>query len=189
LLLFLHVPFHQYYLRNGVHILRYFPPSGLLPEQSPQENLATDGITHRLNDVALTVLFSCAERIVRARQWELGTQEDGDLRWHEHLDGPSRAHWPAQLHKDHHFWLQQNPAKKSKWAKLAREGHAMAWKFAGPKGAYTGRLLIDGEIYTTSEATKKFRGTHFALHIHERIGRVKCPEIFWLLASGRNDVL
>ena len=65
----------------------------------------------------------------------------------------------------------------------------MAWKFAGPKGAYTGRLLIDGEIYTTSEATKKFRGTHFALHIHERIGRVKCPEIFWLLASGRNDVL
>jgi hypothetical protein len=32
----------------------------------------------------------------------------------------------------------------------------MAWEFASPVGAYTGRLLIDGEIYTTSEATKKF---------------------------------
>jgi hypothetical protein len=58
--------------------------------------------------------------------------------------------------KDHHFWLEQNPAKNSKWAKLARVGHAMAWEFASPGGAYTGRLLIDGEIYTTSEATKKF---------------------------------
>ena len=27
--------------------------------------------------------------------------------------------------KDHHFWLEQNPAKRSKCAKLAREGHAM----------------------------------------------------------------
>jgi hypothetical protein len=32
----------------------------------------------------------------------------------------------------------------------------MAWEFAKPGGAYTGRLLIDGTIYTTSEATKKF---------------------------------
>ncbi len=32
----------------------------------------------------------------------------------------------------------------------------MAWEFAGPGGAYTGRLLIDGKIYTTSAATKKF---------------------------------
>jgi hypothetical protein len=58
--------------------------------------------------------------------------------------------------KDHHFWLEQNPAKNSKWAKLARAGHAMAWEFTSPGGAYTGRLLFDGEIYTTSEATKKF---------------------------------
>jgi len=63
------------------------------------------------------------------------------------MDGSTRAH---------HFWLEQNPAKNSKWAKLAREGHEMAWEFAGPGGAYTGRLLIDGKIYTTSEATKKF---------------------------------
>ncbi len=55
-----------------------------------------------------------------------------------------------------HFWLEQNPAKNSKWAKLARKGHAMAWEFASPGGAYTGRLLIDGEIYTSAEATTKF---------------------------------
>ncbi len=55
-----------------------------------------------------------------------------------------------------HFWLEQNTSKDSKWAKLAREGHAVAWEFDGPNGSYTGRLLIDGEIYTTSEATKKF---------------------------------
>jgi len=54
------------------------------------------------------------------------------------------------------FWLEQNPAKNSKWAKLARKGHAMAWEFAEPGSAYTGRLLIDGTVYTTSEATKKF---------------------------------
>ena len=55
-----------------------------------------------------------------------------------------------------HFWLEQNAAKASKWAKLARQGHNVAWEFAGPGGAYTGRMLIDGEIYTPSEATKKF---------------------------------
>lgn len=52
-----------------------------------------------------------------------------------------------------HFWLQQNASKASQWAKLAREGHAVAWEFDSPGGSYTGRLLIDGEIYKTSEAT------------------------------------
>ncbi len=55
-----------------------------------------------------------------------------------------------------HFWLEQNASKKSKWAKLATEGHAIAWEFEAPTGAYTGRLLIDGEIYTSAEATNKF---------------------------------
>jgi hypothetical protein len=55
-----------------------------------------------------------------------------------------------------HFWLEQNAAKPSKWGKFAREGHDVAWEFAGPGGAYTGRMLIDGEIYTPSEATKTF---------------------------------
>jgi hypothetical protein len=54
------------------------------------------------------------------------------------------------------FWLEQNPDKASKWAKLARKGHEIAWEFSGPGGDYTGRMLIDGEIYTPSEATKKF---------------------------------
>ncbi len=54
------------------------------------------------------------------------------------------------------FWVEQNSAKKSKWAKLAREGHVLAWEFDSPGGSYTGRLLIDGEIYSSGEATKKF---------------------------------
>lgn len=58
--------------------------------------------------------------------------------------------------ENNHFWLEQNPAKASKWARLARKGHEMAWEFDSPGGAYTGRLLIDGEVYTTAEATKKF---------------------------------
>jgi hypothetical protein len=40
-------------------------------------------------------------------------------------------------------------------AKLARGGHEIAWEF-GAGGPYSGRMLIDGEIYTPSEATKKF---------------------------------
>ena len=55
-----------------------------------------------------------------------------------------------------HFWLEQNPAKNSKWTKLAREAHNVAWEFDNPGGTYTGNLLIDGKVYTTSEATKKF---------------------------------
>jgi hypothetical protein len=58
--------------------------------------------------------------------------------------------------KEGHFWLEQNPAKASKWAKLARQGHHVAWEFAGLGGAYTGRMMVNGEICTPSEATKKF---------------------------------
>lgn len=55
-----------------------------------------------------------------------------------------------------HFWLEQNISKPSKWADFAKLGHAVAWEFERPGGAYTGRLLIDGEIYTPAEATKTF---------------------------------
>jgi hypothetical protein len=55
-----------------------------------------------------------------------------------------------------HFWLEQNAAKASKWAKLARQGYEIAWEFERSGGGYTGRMLIDGEMYTPSEATKKF---------------------------------
>jgi hypothetical protein len=58
--------------------------------------------------------------------------------------------------KEGHFWLEQNPKKRSNWARLARAGHDVAWEFERPGGKYTGRMLIDGEIYTPSEATKKF---------------------------------
>ena len=55
-----------------------------------------------------------------------------------------------------HFWLEQNKSKSSKWAEFARKGHEVAWEFAQAGGDYTGRMLIDGEIYTPGEATKKF---------------------------------
>ncbi len=58
--------------------------------------------------------------------------------------------------EDGHFWLEQNPDKNSKWAKFARRGHQVAWEFERSGGAYTGRLLIDGEVYTAAEATRKF---------------------------------
>ena len=73
--------------------------------------------------------------------------------WSERL-GHSRLRSFTDKHG--HFWLEQNSSKASKWAKLARQGHAVAWEFDGPGGSYTGRLLIDGEIYSTAEAVKKF---------------------------------
>jgi hypothetical protein len=54
-----------------------------------------------------------------------------------------------------HFWLAR-VLQRNKSAKLARDGHDVAWEFAGRGGSYTGRMLIDGEICTPSEATKKF---------------------------------
>jgi hypothetical protein len=44
----------------------------------------------------------------------------------------------------------------SKWGKLARKGHEIAWEFDYWGGTYTRRMLVDGEIYTPPEATKKF---------------------------------
>jgi hypothetical protein len=73
--------------------------------------------------------------------------------WTERV-GHSRLRTFTDQHN--RFWLEQNDAKPSRWGKLAREGHTVAWEFDSPGGSYTGRLLIDGEIYTTSEATKKF---------------------------------
>jgi len=68
------------------------------------------------------------------------------------------GHTSLRSFTDEHnkFWLEQNPVKNTKWATLARAGHAVTWEFASPGGAYTGRLLIDGTLYTASEATKTF---------------------------------
>ena len=38
--------------------------------------------------------------------------------WTERL-GPSTLR--VFTDKDHHFWLEQNPSKSTKWAKLARD--------------------------------------------------------------------
>ena len=73
--------------------------------------------------------------------------------WTERL-GQSRLR--SFTDEKNRFWLEQNDAKQSQWAKLARAGHAIAWEFDNPGGSYTGRLLIDGKVYTTSEATKEF---------------------------------
>jgi hypothetical protein len=73
--------------------------------------------------------------------------------WTEHL-GHSRLR--SFTDHDGHFWLEQNTTKASKWAKLAREGHQVAWEFESAGGSYSGRMLIDGAIYTTAEATRKF---------------------------------
>jgi hypothetical protein len=70
-------------------------------------------------------------------------------------DRTGHANLRSFTDKNGNFWLEQNTAKKPKWAKFAREGHEVAWEF-GPGGGYSGRMLIDGEIYTPSEATKKF---------------------------------
>jgi hypothetical protein len=83
-----------------------------------------------------------------------GMPEFTDIKsWTERL-GHSRLR--TFTDQQNHFWLEQNASKASKWAKLARGGHEIAWEFDSPGGAYTGRLLIDGQVYTTAEATKKF---------------------------------
>lgn len=77
-----------------------------------------------------------------------------DIRtWTERL---GRSKLRSFTDREGHYWLEQNAGKTSKWAKFAREGHQVAWEFDSPGGAYTGRLLIDGEVYTISEATKNF---------------------------------
>ena len=73
--------------------------------------------------------------------------------WNEHL---VHSRMRSFTDTNGHLWLEQNAEKSSKWAKLARQGHDVAWEFDTPGGEYTGRMLIDGEIYTPSEATKKF---------------------------------
>ena len=60
---------------------------------------------------------------------------------------------------DGRIWIEQNSRKRSPWARLARQGHEVAWEFES-SGGYTGRMLIDGEIYTPAEAVRKFLQTN-----------------------------
>jgi hypothetical protein len=52
--------------------------------------------------------------------------------------------------------MEQNSAKDSQRARLSKEDHGIAWKFDSLGGAYTGRLIVGGEIHTVLEATKQF---------------------------------
>lgn len=73
--------------------------------------------------------------------------------WTDKLD---RSQLRTFTDEQRRFWIEQNSNKESRWAELAREGHAIAWEFDSPGGSYTGRLLVDGEVYSSSQATKKF---------------------------------
>jgi hypothetical protein len=54
-------------------------------------------------------------------------------------------------------YLEQNTKKRSPWTRLAKAGHEIWWEF-DKRGAqsYTGRVLIDGRLYTVGEAKKTF---------------------------------
>lgn len=41
-----------------------------------------------------------------------------------------RAQLRSLVDDEGHFWLEQNATKKTKWAKLARDGHDVAWEFS-----------------------------------------------------------
>jgi hypothetical protein len=64
------------------------------------------------------------------------------------IDVTGQAQLRSFVDHEGNFWLEQNASKQTRWAKLARKGHEVAWEFAGRGGSYTGRMLIDGEIYT-----------------------------------------
>ena len=49
--------------------------------------------------------------------------------WTEHL---GRSHLRSFTDPDKHFWLEQNSSKNSKWGRLAREGHEIAWEYCHP---------------------------------------------------------
>ena len=73
--------------------------------------------------------------------------------WAVHTRGGLREFFT----KEGTHWVEQNRAKNSRWAKLAREGHDIAWEFENrERGGYTGRILIDGEILTAKDAYKRF---------------------------------
>ena len=72
--------------------------------------------------------------------------------WGSQTKGGLRQFITAEGH-----WVEQNKKKNSRWAKLAREGHDIAWEFENREGGgYTGRILIDGEIMSAKEAHQRF---------------------------------
>lgn len=87
-------------------------------------------------------------------------RDGGEAERLDFMDRPDRSGRFASFtdQKTGTFLLEQNASKTSKWAKFASQGHEVAWEF-GANRRYTGRMLIDGEIYTPAEATKTFLQT------------------------------
>ena len=82
-----------------------------------------------------------------------------------------------------HLCLEQNRAKASKWAKLAREGHEVAWEFENPGGGYPGRILIDCEVAHVygfvQGAAVVYRSTLSFASGHPPISIHRIPHLFW----------
>ena len=55
-----------------------------------------------------------------------------------------------------HFWLETKRSEAIEVGKIRPFWACGGVEFASAGGGYTGRMLIDGEIYTPAEATKKF---------------------------------
>jgi hypothetical protein len=88
-----------------------------------------------------------------------------------------RAQLRSFVDDDGHFWLEQNAAKKTKWAKLAREGHGVAWEFAGRGGPYTGRMLIKRTLQSGLSRPHEWSSIDAleeVLDLAEELGRVSC---------------
>lgn len=57
------------------------------------------------------------------------------------------------------YWIEQNRDKDSEWAAAAKRGHEIAWEFAADDHkAYTGRVLLDGQVLTVDAARRKLWG-------------------------------
>lgn len=55
-------------------------------------------------------------------------------------------------------YIEQNTIKNSPWTRLAKKGHELWWEIhRGGDRRYTGRLIIDDQLYTVSEAKKVFK--------------------------------
>ena len=86
----------------------------------------------------------------------LSVNDIGQTEGHVKLDRENQACRPSILHgQPRSFLAGTELSEEIKRAKLAREGHAVAWEFA-KEGGYSGRMLIDGEVLSPSEATRKF---------------------------------
>jgi len=55
-------------------------------------------------------------------------------------------------------WVEQNQSKASVFARLAQEGHEVAWEFSSRQGDYTGRVSIDGKVMSSFLARQHIAG-------------------------------